>query len=80
MNFIESKQTQNNAPPSYSSAVTEERNENIKAYDKNKKDKVILLVEQIDLQWKDDPWQIMNRYFDKDHMLSQLTNTKYFMR
>ena len=64
MDFIKSKQTQDNTPPSYSSAVTEEGNENIEVYDKNEKDEVILLLEPIDLQWKEDPWQIMNMYFD----------------
>ena len=45
MNFIQS----------YSSVVTEEENKNIEVYDKNEKDEVTLLLEPIDLQWKDYP-------------------------
>ncbi|KAG5570715.1 hypothetical protein H5410_060481 [Solanum commersonii] len=54
----------NNAPPSYSAVINNEASENIEVYDKNEKDEVILLLEPRDLQWRDDPWQIMMRYFD----------------
>ncbi|KAH0725254.1 hypothetical protein KY284_001119 [Solanum tuberosum] len=64
MNFIQSRQVQGTNPSSYSSAIADEGNENIEVFDKNEKDEVILL-EPMDLQWKDDPWQFMTRYFDK---------------
>uniref|UniRef100_M1AGX3 Uncharacterized protein n=1 Tax=Solanum tuberosum TaxID=4113 RepID=M1AGX3_SOLTU len=55
MNFIQFRQVQGTNPPSFSSAITDEGNENIEVFDKNEKDEVILL-EPMDLQWKDDPW------------------------
>ncbi|KAG5570712.1 hypothetical protein H5410_060478 [Solanum commersonii] len=64
MDFIQSREPQNNAPPSYSALVNDEANENIEVYDKNEKDEVICLLKPRDLQWRDDPWKIMTRYFD----------------
>ncbi|KAG5584389.1 hypothetical protein H5410_044823 [Solanum commersonii] len=41
MNFIQSRQVQGNNPPSYSSAVADEGNENIEVFDKNEKDEIM---------------------------------------
>ena len=61
MDFIQSKQQTH---PSYSSIVNEEAIENVEIYDKNEIHQKILILEPRDLQWRDDPWQIMTRYFD----------------
>ena len=47
MNHLQYKKAQGNNPPSYSSILTDEGNENIEIYDKNEKDEVILLLEPI---------------------------------
>ncbi|KAG5570695.1 hypothetical protein H5410_060461 [Solanum commersonii] len=57
LDFIQSKQGKDNIPQSYSTVLTDE--ENIEIFDQNDKKKVILLLEQSDLRWKNDPWQIM---------------------
>ena len=76
MNFIQSKQAQGNNSP----CITDERNENIEVYENNEKDEVILLLEPIDLQWKDDPWQTMTGYFDTSSYVVPTYNTECIMR
>lgn len=56
MEFIKSKQTQGDSSLSYPAIVNDEAGENTEVTHKNAKDEVILLLENIDLQWKDDPW------------------------
>ncbi|KAK4724365.1 hypothetical protein R3W88_027144 [Solanum pinnatisectum] len=59
MDFMKSKQSQDNTPPTYSTILMDE--ENIEVFDLNEKKEVILLLENNDLKWKDDPWQLMTR-------------------
>lgn len=61
MDFIKSRQQEQ---PSYSAVANEEVIENIEVYDQNDLDEIILILDPRDLQWKDEPWQIMTRYFD----------------
>uniref|UniRef100_K4BZH2 Uncharacterized protein n=1 Tax=Solanum lycopersicum TaxID=4081 RepID=K4BZH2_SOLLC len=58
MDFIKSRQQEQ---PSYSAVANEEVVENIEVYDQNDLDETILILDQRDLQWKDEPWQIMTR-------------------
>ncbi|KAG5631796.1 hypothetical protein H5410_003513 [Solanum commersonii] len=59
MDFMKSKITMNNSQPSYSSVLIDE--ENIEVFDMNDKKEVILLLEESDLRWRNEPWQIMTR-------------------
>ncbi|KAG5580072.1 hypothetical protein H5410_050699 [Solanum commersonii] len=58
LDFMQSKQRKDNIPQSYSTILTDE--ENIEIFDQNDKKEVILLLEQSDLRWKNDPSQIMH--------------------
>ncbi|KAG5615443.1 hypothetical protein H5410_015267 [Solanum commersonii] len=62
MDFMKSKKAVDNSPPSYSSVLIDD--ENIKVFDMNDKKEVILLLEESDLKWRNEPWQIMARYLD----------------
>ncbi|KAG5611426.1 hypothetical protein H5410_022707 [Solanum commersonii] len=62
MDFMKSKKAVNNSPPSYSSVLIDD--ENIEVFDMNDKIEVILLLEESDLKWRNEPWQIMARYLD----------------
>jgi len=59
---MQSKQGKDNIPQSYSTVLIDE--ENIEVFDQNSKKEVILLLEQSDLRWKNDLWQIMYIYLD----------------
>ncbi|KAG5592391.1 hypothetical protein H5410_042905 [Solanum commersonii] len=62
MDFMKSKKAVDNSPPSYSSVLIDD--ENIEVFDMNDKKEVILLLEESDLKWRNEPWQIMARYLD----------------
>ncbi|KAG5631644.1 hypothetical protein H5410_003361 [Solanum commersonii] len=62
MDFMKSKKELDNNPPSYSSILIDD--ENIEVFDMNDKKEVILLLEENDLKWWNEPWQIMARYLD----------------
>ncbi|KAG5570670.1 hypothetical protein H5410_060436, partial [Solanum commersonii] len=62
MDFMKSKKVLDNNPPSYSSILIDD--ENIEVFDMNDKKKVILLLEENDLKWRNEPWQIMAKYLD----------------
>ncbi|KAI5662363.1 hypothetical protein M9H77_21686 [Catharanthus roseus] len=47
---------------SYSQVISEE--DNITSYHNNTHKEIIFLLENKDLQWKNDPWLLMNRYLD----------------
>lgn len=71
MDFIKSKKGDD------STALADDNNENIEVYNQNERKEFILFLEQSDLKWKNNPWQIMQRYFDT---LSYATPTyKYRM-
>ena len=53
--FIEAQKKGNNMPPSYSSALVIDDNEDIDSYEENTQRELIILAENDDLQWKDDP-------------------------
>ncbi|KAH0781364.1 hypothetical protein KY290_000962 [Solanum tuberosum] len=57
MNFMKSKKESDNDPPAYSTILMDE--ENIEVFDLNDKREVILLLENSDLRWKNEPWQIL---------------------
>ncbi|KAH0678271.1 hypothetical protein KY284_019356 [Solanum tuberosum] len=59
MDFMKSKKELDNNPPSYSSILMDD--ENIEVFDMNDKKEVILLLEENDLKWRNEPWQIMAR-------------------
>jgi len=61
MDFIKSKE-QTSASTTYSSVLLDD--ENIEVFDINNKREVILLLEESDLRWRNEPWQIMTRYLD----------------
>lgn len=63
MKLIKSKQ-QSGETSSYAAITNEEKIDTIKVYAENEKDKVILHLEENDLQCKNDSWQLMSRYFD----------------
>ncbi|KAG5605751.1 hypothetical protein H5410_027243 [Solanum commersonii] len=63
MDFMKSKKELENNPPSYSSILIDD--ENIEVFDMNDKKEVILLLEENDLKWRNEPWQIMARYLDR---------------
>jgi len=75
MDFIESKKASDNNPPTYSTILMDE--ENTEVFDLNDKREVILLLENSDLKWKNDPWQVMSRYLDT--VSSTTTVYKYRM-
>ncbi|XP_047268094.1 uncharacterized protein LOC124898500 [Capsicum annuum] len=62
MKFKSNKQGDNEVP-SYSSILKDD-NENTELYERNKIEKVIISPEKHDLRWKDNPWQLMQRYLD----------------
>ncbi|KAG5610518.1 hypothetical protein H5410_021799 [Solanum commersonii] len=62
MDFIKSKRESDNNPPTYSTILMND--ENIEVFDLNDKREVILLLENNDLRWKNEPWQVMSRYLD----------------
>ncbi|KAG5596557.1 hypothetical protein H5410_037789 [Solanum commersonii] len=62
MDFMKSKKELDNNPPSYSSILMDD--ENIEVFDMNDKKEVILLLEENDLKWRNESWQIMARYLD----------------
>ncbi|KAG5572778.1 hypothetical protein H5410_062544 [Solanum commersonii] len=53
MDFIKSKKAVDNSPQSYSSVLIDD--ENIEVFDMNNKKEVILLLEESDLRWRDEP-------------------------
>ncbi|WMV30350.1 hypothetical protein MTR67_023735 [Solanum verrucosum] len=59
MDFMKSKKELDNNPPSYSSILMDD--ENIEVFDMNDKKEVILILEENDLKWRNEPWQIMAR-------------------
>ncbi|KAG5590986.1 hypothetical protein H5410_041500 [Solanum commersonii] len=63
MDFMKSKKELDNNPPSYSSILIDD--ENIEVFDMNDKKEVILLLEENDLKWRNEPWKIMARYLNK---------------
>ncbi|KAG5572457.1 hypothetical protein H5410_062223 [Solanum commersonii] len=60
MDFMKSKKETSSS--TYSSVLIDD--ENIEVYDINSKKEVILLLEESDLRWRNEPWQIMTRYLD----------------
>ncbi|KAG5590683.1 hypothetical protein H5410_041197 [Solanum commersonii] len=62
MDFMKSKKESDNDPPTYSTILMDE--ENIEVFDLKDKREVILLFENSDLRWKNEPWQVMYRYLD----------------
>ncbi|KAG5615880.1 hypothetical protein H5410_015704, partial [Solanum commersonii] len=62
MDFIKSKKEEDNNTPSYSTILIND--ENTEVFDLNDKKEVILLLENSDLRWRDEPWQVMSRYLD----------------
>ncbi|KAG5581148.1 hypothetical protein H5410_051775 [Solanum commersonii] len=62
MDFMKSKKELDNNPPSYSSILMDD--ESIEVFDMNEKREVIVLLEENDLKWRNEPWQIMARYLD----------------
>ncbi|KAG5580731.1 hypothetical protein H5410_051358 [Solanum commersonii] len=62
MDFMKSKKESDNNPPPYSSILMDD--ENIEVFDMNDKKEVILLLEENDRKWRNEPWQIMARYLD----------------
>ncbi|KAG5579517.1 hypothetical protein H5410_050144 [Solanum commersonii] len=62
MDFMKSKKESDNNPPIYSTIRMDEAN--IEVFDLNDKREVILLLENSDLRWKNEPWQLMSRYLD----------------
>ncbi|KAG5584791.1 hypothetical protein H5410_045225 [Solanum commersonii] len=62
MDFMKSKKELDNNPPSYSSILMDD--ENIEVFDMNDKKEVILILEENDLKWRNESWQIMARYLD----------------
>ncbi|KAG5567948.1 hypothetical protein H5410_065040 [Solanum commersonii] len=62
MDFMKSKKELDNNPPSYSSILIDD--ENIEVFDMNDEKEVIFLLEENDLKWRNEPWQIMARYLD----------------
>ncbi|KAG5632037.1 hypothetical protein H5410_003754 [Solanum commersonii] len=62
MDFMKSKKEMDNNLPSYSSVLIDD--ENIEVFDLNDKKEVILLLEESDLKWRNEPWHIMTRYLD----------------
>ena len=77
MDFIQSKQQ---FQPSYSEIVNEEAMENVEIYDNNAIDEIIFILKPRDLQWKDDPWKIMTRYFDTALYIVPTYNAECIMR
>ncbi|KAG5632506.1 hypothetical protein H5410_004223 [Solanum commersonii] len=55
MDFMKSRKESNNNPPTYSTILMDD--ENIELFDLNDKREVILLLENSDLRWKNEPWQ-----------------------
>ncbi|KAG5607610.1 hypothetical protein H5410_029102 [Solanum commersonii] len=53
MDFMKSKEKLDNNPPSYSSILIDD--ENIEVFDLNDKKEVILLLEESDLKWRNEP-------------------------
>ncbi|KAG5572450.1 hypothetical protein H5410_062216 [Solanum commersonii] len=72
MNFMKSKKEPDNNP-TYSSILIDD--ENIKVFYMNDKKEVILLLEENDLKWRNEPWKIMARV-EFQHFYP--TNTKKF--
>ncbi|KAG5605414.1 hypothetical protein H5410_026906 [Solanum commersonii] len=62
LDFIKSKKEGENATPSNSAIPIYD--ENTEIFDLNDKKEVIFLLENSDLRWKNEPWQIMSRYLD----------------
>ncbi|KAG5577032.1 hypothetical protein H5410_057166 [Solanum commersonii] len=62
MDFMKSKKEVDNNPPSYSSILMDD--ENIEVFDMNEKKEVILHLEENDIKWRNEPWQIMATYLD----------------
>ncbi|KAG5632618.1 hypothetical protein H5410_004335 [Solanum commersonii] len=61
MDFMKFKK-ETSSSTTYSSVLIDD--ENIKVFDMNSKKEVILLLEESDLRWRNEPWQIMTRYLD----------------
>ncbi|KAG5605696.1 hypothetical protein H5410_027188 [Solanum commersonii] len=61
MDFMKSKKA-DITPLTYSTILMDE--ESTEVFDLNDKREVILLLENSDLKWKNDPWQVMSRYLD----------------
>ncbi|KAH0776462.1 hypothetical protein KY290_007873 [Solanum tuberosum] len=57
MDFMKSKKESDNNPPADSTVLMDE--ENMEVFDLNDKREVILPLENSDLKWKNDPWQIL---------------------
>ncbi|KAF3646734.1 hypothetical protein FXO37_20308 [Capsicum annuum] len=55
---FKSKKQGDNEVPSYSSIIKDD-NGNTELYECNKTEKVIIFLENHDLRWKDNPWQLM---------------------
>ncbi|KAG5632147.1 hypothetical protein H5410_003864 [Solanum commersonii] len=62
MDFMKSKKESDNNPPTYSTILMDD--ENIEVFDLNDKREVILVLENSDLRWKNESWQVMSRYLD----------------
>ncbi|KAG5616548.1 hypothetical protein H5410_016372 [Solanum commersonii] len=58
MDFMKSKK-ETSSSTTYSSVLVDD--ENIEVFDMNSKKEVILLLEDSDLRWRNEPWQIMTR-------------------
>ena len=78
MDFMKSKKESNNNPPTYSTIRMDD--ENVEVFDLNDKREVILLLENSDLRWKNEPWQVMSRYLDTVCYTTNLINTECIMR
>ncbi|XP_075097489.1 uncharacterized protein LOC107814353 [Nicotiana tabacum] len=66
MDFIQSKKVEGTSSnvPIYFSVISEDSNENLEVYNRKDTKELIILWEQSDLKWKDNPWKLMTRYFD----------------
>ncbi|KAG5609738.1 hypothetical protein H5410_021019 [Solanum commersonii] len=74
MDFMKSKKV-DNTPPAHSTILMDE--ENTELFDLNDKTEVVLLLENSDFKWKNDPWQVMSRYLDT--VCYTMTVYKYIM-
>nr|XP_009801192.1 PREDICTED: uncharacterized protein LOC104246970 [Nicotiana sylvestris] len=69
MDFIQSRKDEGTSSnvPTYSSVISEKINENLEVYNQKDTKELIILLEQSELKWKDNPWQLMAMYFDTSY-------------
>ncbi|MDD0148405.1 hypothetical protein PSY31_22120, partial [Shigella flexneri] len=64
LNQKKQQDTADKASPSFAKIIGNETEDNLISYHKGKNTEVILLLDFKDLQWKDDPWILMQKYLD----------------